>query len=107
MTASKPGVATVESAPVSLDKTLHRFEREAVQSVCDTGRYRCAYFTWGQGPPLVFIPGLSDDALSFVLVAGMLSADFRCVAYNLPSSAGDGARLGRYTHDLLVDDLFA
>ena len=101
------GVALVCSPPVSLSETLARFGREAVRGVCDTGRYRCSYYTWGQGPPLLLIPGLSDDALSFVMVAGLLSAHFRCTAYNLPAGAGDGARLRRYTHAHLVEDAFA
>jgi pimeloyl-ACP methyl ester carboxylesterase len=101
-----PGMAVVQSAALTLAETQRRFEREAVPGTCDTGRYCCAYYTWGQGPPLIFIPGLSDDALSFMLVAGLLSAHFRCIAYNLPAGVGDGARLARYTHACLVADLF-
>src|SRR5262249_3389833 len=33
--------------------------------------------------------------------------NFRCIAYRLPAGGGDGAKLGRYTHDDLVADLFA
>jgi pimeloyl-ACP methyl ester carboxylesterase len=99
-------MAVVQSAALTLAETLRRFEREAVPGTCDTGRYRCVYYTWGQGPPLTFIPGLSDDARSFMLVAGLLSAHFRCIAYNLPAGGGDGARLARYTHADLVADLF-
>src|SRR5438876_700522 len=42
----------------SLTGVLDRFAREATQGVCDTGHYRCRYFTWGEGPPLLFVPGL-------------------------------------------------
>src|SRR5712691_8325527 len=98
---------TVSPSPVRLDEALRRFEREAVHGVCTTGRYRCSYFTWGTGPPLVFIHGLGDLARSFVPVISVLASDFRCIAYEQPSGRGDGAQLGRYTHPYLVRDLFA
>jgi len=86
---------------------LWRFEREAIQGTCDTGRYRCPYYTWGDGPPLLFIHGLSDDARSCTLAISLLSRHFRCIAYDLPKGRDDGARLGRYRHADLVADLFA
>src|SRR5262249_41384069 len=43
----------------------------------------------------------------FVPVISRLAAHFRCVAYDLPLGHGDGARLGRYRHADLVDDLWA
>ncbi len=95
------------TAPATLGETLTRFEREAVAGICDTGRYRCTYFSWGQGPPLLLIHGIADDARSFVQLAARLTPHFRCIAYNLPTGSGDGARLGRYTHRDLVADLFA
>jgi pimeloyl-ACP methyl ester carboxylesterase len=103
--AACPGVAA--EAPLTLAEALRRCEREAVRGVCDTGRYRCSYYTWGDGPPLVFIHGLSDTARSFVLPVARLAGQFRCVAYDLPIGRGDGARLARYTHADLVADLFA
>src|SRR5262245_43219860 len=93
--------------PLPLRNALERFEREATRGICDTGRYRCRYYAWGEGPPLVFVPGLSDDALSFVLPIALLSRHFRCVAYDLPAGGADGARLDRYRHRDLVADLFA
>lgn len=92
---------------VSLTEALRRWEREAVHGTCNTGRYRCSYSIWGNGPPLVFIHGLSDTSRSFVQVMARLVERFRCLAYELPTGQGDGARLGRYTHALLVEDLFA
>jgi pimeloyl-ACP methyl ester carboxylesterase len=90
-----------------LKEVLVRFQRDAVHGVCDTGRYRCPYFTWGQGPPLLFVHGLSDAGSSFILTMSHLAEHFRCIAYDLPSGWGDGAHLGRYTHADLVEDLFA
>jgi 3-oxoadipate enol-lactonase len=93
-------------APLLLADILERFAQEAQQGVCDTGRYRCPYYVWGQGPPLLFIPGLSDDARSFVQVMVHLAERFRCIAYDLPAGRLDGARLSRYAHADLVADVF-
>jgi len=93
--------------PLSLDESLKRFQREAVRDVCDTGRYRCPYYIWGEGPPLVFIHGLCDDARSFVLPIVNLSRHFRCIAYDLPGNPGDGSKLSGYEHADFVKDLHA
>jgi pimeloyl-ACP methyl ester carboxylesterase len=93
--------------PVQLAEALGRFEREARWGSCDTGRYRMRYFAWGEGPPLVFVHGVCDSSRSFLLPISLLSAHFRCIAYELPAGDGDGAVLRRVTHDGLVDDLFA
>jgi pimeloyl-ACP methyl ester carboxylesterase len=93
--------------PVILEEAQQRFRHEAVRGVCDTGRYRCPYYVWGDGPVLVFIPGISDDARSFLLPIALLSRYFRCVAYDLPAGASDGARLSDYRHEDYVADLFA
>jgi pimeloyl-ACP methyl ester carboxylesterase len=50
---------------------------------------------------------LADSGRSFVLPISQLADHFRCIAYDLPTGRGDGARLGRYTHADLVADLFA
>jgi pimeloyl-ACP methyl ester carboxylesterase len=86
-----------------------RFEREAHFGVCDTGRYRCPYYVWGTGPTLICVPGLADDARSFLLLAAQLSKSYRCVAYNWPAGEGDCdvARVRHYTHDDFVADLIA
>lgn len=95
------------SKKLVLRDSLEQWRREAEPGELDTGRYRCRYVAWGKGPALVFVPGLSSDALSFVQPMARLRHDFRCVAYDLPTGAGDGARLARYRHDDLRDDLFA
>jgi pimeloyl-ACP methyl ester carboxylesterase len=101
------GLAQFRLERVTLADALHRFEREAVRGMCDTGRYHCSYYTWGSGPPLLLIPGISDDALSFVMPCSILAEHFRCIAYDLPTGWGDRARLRRYTHAQLVEDVFA
>jgi pimeloyl-ACP methyl ester carboxylesterase len=99
--------ACAAAEPLALAEARRRLESEAIRGLCDTGLYRCPYYVWGTGPPLLFIPGLSDDALSFVLPMALLSQHFRCMAYDLPTGRGDGARLGRYCHEDLVADAFA
>jgi pimeloyl-ACP methyl ester carboxylesterase len=95
------------AAPIVLEEALERFGREAVRGTCDTGRYRMPYYSWGAGPPLVFIHGVSDSSRSFVLPIARLSAHFRCVAYDLPAGKSDGARLRDFTHADLVRDFWA
>jgi len=90
-----------------MSEVLDRYFREAERGVFDTGRYLCPYYTWGAGPALVFIPGLCDDALSFILPIARLQEHFRCVAFDLPTGQGDGARLGRYHHADYVLDVLA
>jgi pimeloyl-ACP methyl ester carboxylesterase len=92
---------------VSLEQAQARFDREAERRHFDTGRYRCHYFVWGQGPPLLMIPGLADTALSFLYLAAHLADQFRCIAYDLPQGRDDGARLPQYTHRNLVADFWA
>src|SRR4051794_10505604 len=91
--------------PLSLAEAQERFQREAVQGICDTGRYRARYYVWGNGPPLVFLHGFADSSQSFVLPIAHLSRWFRCIAYDFPTGADDGARLARYTHTDLIEDL--
>jgi 3-oxoadipate enol-lactonase len=99
--------APVSPSLVRLEEALERFEREAVHGICATGRYRCPYFVWGNGPPLLFLHGLGDLACSYVPVISGLADSFRCIAYEQPTGRGDGAQLPRYTHADLVKDLFA
>ena len=58
--------------PITPCASLAQFARQAHRGVCDTGRYQCPYYVWGDGPNLLFIPGLCDDALSFVGSAALL-----------------------------------
>src|SRR6266849_390991 len=102
--ALAPGVSCPAEATESLASVLRRHRREAMVGTFDTGRYACPYYVWGQGPPLVFIPGISDAGMSFVLPIAQLSRAFRCIAYDLPTARGDRARLRRYQHQDLVAD---
>jgi len=105
--AQQQGTNCAVGGTVSLPEVLRRFKAEAIHGTCDTGRYRCPYFTWGNGPPLVFICGLADLPDSFVMPMSVLSQQFRCVGYMLPEGKSDGAVLKGYAHADLVADLFA
>src|SRR6185312_2875681 len=74
-----------QAPPIVLAEALARFEREAVPGTCDTGRYRLPYYSWGEGPPLLFVHGVGDSCRSFIQPISRLSAHFRCIAYDLPS----------------------
>jgi pimeloyl-ACP methyl ester carboxylesterase len=102
-----PAQACQNEHPLLLDDVVKRSEREAIKGVCDTGRYRCRYYTWGDGPPLLFIHGLCEDARSFVLPIAKLSRHFCCIAYDLPGNPDDGSRLGCYQHADYVADVYA
>lgn len=95
------------SASLVLSACRERYDREAIRGVVDTGRYRLPYRVWGRGPALVIVPGLCDDAVGLVLPIARLSESYCCIAYDMPTGQGDGARLANHSHDDLVDDLFA
>jgi len=92
--------------PIDLSEALARFQKEATRGVCPTAHYRMPYYVWGEGPPLVFVHGLADSSDSFLMPVSRLSANFRCVAYNLPTGRGDRARVRGWTHGDLVRDLW-
>jgi pimeloyl-ACP methyl ester carboxylesterase len=99
-----PCLTAAPPAPITLAEARRRFEREATRGVLDTGRYLCRYAAWGDGPPLLFVPGLSDRGGIFILVAALLSREFRCITYDMPVGGADRARLRQLTHDGLVAD---
>jgi pimeloyl-ACP methyl ester carboxylesterase len=101
------GAAPDCSYPLVLSECVARWQREAHHDSFDNRRYRCPYYSWGDGPPLVFIPGLSLESTSFVMAMSRLRSQFRCIGYELPTGAGDGARPVGYRHADLRDDLFA
>jgi pimeloyl-ACP methyl ester carboxylesterase len=102
-----PCLTTPRPVPLTLTEALQRFEREATRGVLDTGRYRCRYAVWGEGPPVLFVPGLSDRGDVFVMLTALLARGFTCITYDLPVGGSDGARLNRLTHTGLVADALA
>ncbi|MBA4188684.1 MAG: hypothetical protein C0467_11855 [Planctomycetaceae bacterium] len=86
---------------------LAAFRAEASLGVLDTGRYRMRYFSWGSGPPVVFIHGMADTARAFLMVMHRITPRFTCVGYELPDGLTDGSRLARYTYANYTADLLA
>ncbi len=65
------------------------------------------YRVLGQGPPLILIPGIASTYRGYALTLNRLAERFRTVVYDYPGEhKDDGARLGRITHENLVDDVF-
>lgn len=69
------------------------------------------YFSWGQGPTIVFIHGLADSKDAFVSISNILSSKFRCIGLDIPkvvlgSSTKDQTLLDAYTEfikDFIVE----
>jgi pimeloyl-[acyl-carrier protein] methyl ester esterase len=80
-------------------------QQQARHADFDTGRYRCRYYQWGQGPALIFIPGLSLESTSFAMAMARLHTQFTCIGYELPTATDTD--LTRYRHRDLRDDLLA
>ncbi len=93
--------------PPALADVLARFAKEAHAGRCNTGRYEARYWTWGEGPALVMVPGLGSDARAFVPLAARLKTDCKCILYDLPTGQNDNARLRNYDLDGLSADTVA
>ena len=90
-----------------LQSALAACRQQSRSGVLETGRYRMRYFSWGTGPPLVFIHGMADVGLAFAMVMHRLCTRFTSIAYELPNGANDGAQLVRYRHSDYTADLVA
>jgi pimeloyl-ACP methyl ester carboxylesterase len=65
------------------------------------------YRILGQGPPLILVPGIASTYHVYALLLHTLATRFRTILYDYPGEhQGDRARLGRISHEHLVDDLF-
>lgn len=94
-------------APANFRAEVVAYDQAAVVGHWDGPRYRMTYRVVGEGPPLFLIPGLVSTYRGYALTLNRLAARFRTIIYDYPGdNAGDGASLGRITHDHLVDDLF-
>jgi 3-oxoadipate enol-lactonase len=64
------------------------------------------YRILGEGPPLVWLPGIASTYRVYALVLNRLARRFRTIQYEYPGDRpADGARLKRIDHDHLVEDL--
>mgnify|MGYP006277348395 CR=1 FL=1 len=94
--------------PILFNAALDRFRKEHEVLAIPTGRYRARVWTWGNGPDLLFIHGMSDRSDSFVSIASELSKNYRCIGYDLAGvDPNDGAKLFGYKHTHLAEDAIA
>ena len=94
-------------APADFLAAVAAYDRDAKVGVWNGPRYRMTYRELGQGPPLILLPGIASTYRGYALLLNALSDRFRTVLYDYPGEhKDDGARLGRTTHEHLVDDLF-
>jgi pimeloyl-ACP methyl ester carboxylesterase len=65
------------------------------------------YRVLGEGPPLIWVPGIASTYRGYAITLNRLAGRFRTVVYDYPGEhPDDRARLGRITHEHLVDDIF-
>ncbi len=92
--------------PAKVRVEAANYDRAAEVGTWNGPRYRMTYRTLGQGPPLIWVPGIATTYRSYAMVLNLLSEQFQTIQYSYPGDAPDGARLGRISHEDLVDDLF-
>jgi pimeloyl-ACP methyl ester carboxylesterase len=94
-------------APANFQAEVLAYDQNAEAAIWDGPRYRLTYRVLGQGPPLIVCPGIASTYRGYAVMLNRLAARFRTVVYDYPGEQpGDGARLGRITHDDLVADVF-
>jgi pimeloyl-ACP methyl ester carboxylesterase len=92
--------------PANLLEEVRHYDESAAVGTWSGPRYRMTHRTLGQGPPLLWLPGIASTYRTYALVLNRLAERFRTIQYEYPGDRqGDGARLARITHDHLVDDL--
>ena len=94
-------------APANFREEVAEYDRNATLGIWEGPRYRMRYRTLGMGPPLILLPGIAATYRGYALMLNRLSAKFRTVILDYPGEhADDRTRLGKITHEHLVDDLF-
>jgi pimeloyl-ACP methyl ester carboxylesterase len=93
--------------PANVVTEVSRYDRVAQVGEWSGPRYRMTYRVLGDGPPLVWLPGIAATYRVYSMVLNRLAERFLTIQYEYPGDCeGDGARLGQISHDDLVDDLF-
>lgn len=94
-------------APADFRAAVAEFDRSAEVGSWSGPRYCMTYRVLGDGPPLILCPGIAATYRGYALMLNALAARFRAVVYDYPGeNPGDGARLGKLSHDDYVDDVF-
>ncbi|HEY2156614.1 MAG TPA: alpha/beta hydrolase [Isosphaeraceae bacterium] len=94
-------------APADFRRAVADYDRSAEVIRWDGPRYRMTVRVLGDGPPLIVVPGVASTYRGYCLTLNTLADRFRTILYDYPGdNPDDGARLGRITHEHLVDDVF-
>jgi pimeloyl-ACP methyl ester carboxylesterase len=105
--ADEPPVAPRCQPPAIIRKEVARYDEAAKVGHWAGPRHRMTYRELGDGPPLIWVPGIASTYRTYALVLNRLAERFRTIQFEYPGDAGDdGARLGRISHDDLTDDVF-
>jgi pimeloyl-ACP methyl ester carboxylesterase len=92
--------------PAKVLAEVARYDQAAQVNSWNGPRYRMTYRVLGQGPPLIWVPGIAATYRSYAMVLNQLAGRFQTVQYSYPGDEpDDGAQLARISHDDLVDDL--
>jgi pimeloyl-ACP methyl ester carboxylesterase len=94
-------------APANFRAEIEAYDRAARVTQWNGPRYRMTVRTLGEGPPLIWIPGIASTYRGYAIVLNRLSERFRTIVYDYPGEhKNDGAQLSKIDHDDLVDDFF-
>jgi pimeloyl-ACP methyl ester carboxylesterase len=94
-------------APADFRAEVAKFDAAATVGRWDGPRYRMTYRSLGHGPPLILSPGIASTYRGYALMLNLLSSRFQTIVYDYPGeNPGDGAKLGKISHDDLVDNVF-
>ena len=80
--------------PANLSREVSQYDQGAEVGEWSGPRYRMTYRVLGEGPPLIWLPGIASTYRVYCLVLNRLAERFRTIQYDYPGEhAGDGARL--------------
>lgn len=91
-------------APADFRKEVAAYDRAASVGELALPRFRLAYRTLGEGPPLIVCPGIAGTYRGYAPMLNRLAGRFRTVLFDYPGD--DGARVGRLGHDEIVGGVF-
>src|SRR5271166_4959535 len=92
--------------PADLRQQVRQYDERAAVGTWSGPRYRMIHRTLGQGPALIWLPGIAATYRTYALVRSRLAEGFGKIEYDYPGDRdGDCAWLGGITHDHRVDDL--
>src|SRR5262245_28601262 len=103
---STNGGAPVRISPAWL--TSHPSELETVaayQGCAQLSDYTASFRAWGEGPPLILIPGMAGGIELVAPLAELLGRRFRVIAYQLRGEEDCFALRRRFGIPDMVDDL--